>query len=216
MRQPTLHAFLRRAALALLLASGSNLAAAGTIHVVLDTTSFGSTDGYVDMQLSATSGMPLATASVTGRSGFDPTAHIDSWGVTASGDGYLFRNDTSNDLYQAVHFGDDLSFDLNFAGAPDPASAYVSHFVLSAYDAGGAPLGTYDPFTGALADFSWTPAVAAGADGTIGADISDPGIVSYTANKVPEPTDALLVAAGLATMAIARRRGAARALPSAC
>lgn len=196
--------FLRRTTLALVLAASSHLAGASVIHVMLDTKSFGTADGYVDMQLSAAGGVPLATALVTNLSGFDPASYIDSWGLTPSGNGYLFRNDVANDLFQAAHFGGQLSFDLNFSGSPDPATRYVSHFVLSAYDAAGAPLGTYDPFTGALADFSWTPAVAAGVDGTIGFDISDPGVVSY----VPEPADALLTGAGLVAMAVIRRRRA--------
>jgi hypothetical protein len=188
------------------------------MHVVLDTTSFGNTDGYVDMQLSASGGVPLATALVTRLSGFDPASYLDAWGVTASGGGYLFRNDTANDLFQAAHFGGELSFDLGFAGVSDPATSYVSHFVLSAYDAGGAPLGAYDPFTGALADFSWTPPVTAGAVGTLGIDINDTSVVSASsaATPVPEPTDALLAGAGLAAMALTRRRAAARRTASSC
>lgn len=218
MFQHIFQAYLGRAALALFMAATSTLASAGTIHVMLDTGSFGTTDGYVDMQLSASGGVPLATALVTKLSGFDPAAYLDSWGVTASSNGYLFRNDTANDLFQAAHFGGELSFDLSFAGMSDPAKLYISHFVLSAYDAGGAPLGAYDPFTGALADFSWTPPVTAGAVGTIGIDISDTNVVSASsaATSVPEPTDALLVGAGLAAMALTRRRAAARPMAPGC
>lgn len=206
MFQHILPSLVRRTVLALALAAGSSLASANTIHVVLDTTSFGTAEGYVDMQLSAAGGVPLATALVTDLSGFDPAAYLDSWGVTASGDGYLFRNDTVNDLFQAAQFGGKLAFDLTFAGATDPATQYVSHFVVSAYDAGGAPLGAYDPFTGALADFSWTPALSAGVDGTIGFQISDASVVSY----VPEPAGLLLLGGGLAAMTAVRRRSRAR------
>jgi hypothetical protein len=212
MFQQLVTTFLRQAALALALAAASNLAAAGQIHVTLDTGSFGITDGYIDMQLSAAGGVPLANALVSDLSGFDPETYVDSWGVTPSGNGYLFRNDLANDLFQAARLGGILSFDLSFAGDYDPATRYVSHFVVSAYDAGGNPLGAYDPFTGALADFSWTPALAAGSDGTIGVHISDTDVVGV----VPEPANALLVAAGLLALAITRRRSAAGPASLAC
>ena len=82
-------------ALALMLAAGTGAASAETIHVAIDTSTFGAATGYVDMQLSASSGVPLATALVSNMVGFDSTAFIDSWGVTPVAGGYLFRNDTS-------------------------------------------------------------------------------------------------------------------------
>ena len=96
--------------------------------------------------------------------------------------GYLFRNDTPNDLFQAVNFGGLLSFDLNFAGAIDPLSLMASHFTVSAVNEAFAPLGNYDSRRGSLADFVWTPAIAAGVDGNIGVSISD-GAVTF----IPEP-----------------------------
>lgn len=198
-----LAAICTRAALAALLATGAGAASADIIHVAVDTSTFGADSGYVDMQLSATSGVPLATAVVTNMAGFDPSAFIDSWGVTAVPGGYAFRNDVSNDLFHAVDFGGTLSFDLMFTGAPDPLTRYVSHFVVSAYDDGFAPLGHYDPRTGALADISWTPAVSAHGEGKIGFAASDPAVTA-----VPEPACHLLAGIGLAALAFARRRRA--------
>ena len=190
-------------ALALMLAAGTGAASAETIHVAIDTSTFGAATGYVDMQLSASSGVPLATALVSNMVGFDSTAFIDSWGVTPVAGGYLFRNDTSNDLFHAVDFGGMLSFDLTFDGAPDPLTSYVSHFVVSAFDDAFAPLGHTDPFTGALADFTWTPALNVQGHGTIGGTLSDPAVTA-----VPEPAGMLLAAIGLASLALARRRRA--------
>lgn len=190
-------------ALALMLAAGTGAASAETIHVAIDTSTFGAATGYVDMQLSASSGVPLATALVSNMVGFDSTAFIDSWGVTPVAGGYLFRNDTSNDLFHAVDFGGMLSFDLTFDGAPDPLTSYVSHFVVSAFDDAFAPLGHTDPFTGALADFTWTPALNVQGQGTIGGTLSDPAVTA-----VPEPAGMLLAAIGLASLALARRRRA--------
>jgi MYXO-CTERM domain-containing protein len=190
-------------ALALMLATFAGAASAGTIHVAIDTSTFGAATGYVDMQLSASSGVPLATALVSNMVGFDSTAFIDSWGVTPVAGGYLFRNDTSNDLFHAVDFGGKLSFDLTFAGEPDPLTSYVSHFVVAAFDDAFASLGHADPFTGALADFTWTPALSMQGQGTIAGTLSDPAVTA-----VPEPAGTLLAAIGLAALGFARRRRA--------
>jgi hypothetical protein len=191
-----------RAALALMLAAGAGAASAGTIHVAIDTSTFGAASGYIDMNLSASSGVPLATAVVDHMAGFDSSAFIDSWGVTNVPGGYAFRNDTSNDLFHAVAFGGVLKFDLTFAGAPDPLTSYVSHFAVSAFgDDGFTPLGHYDPVTAALADFTWTPATSAQGQGIIGGTLFDPAVTA-----VPEPAGYLLAGIGLAALALARRR----------
>jgi hypothetical protein len=199
---------LRRAALAVTLAAASSMASAGVVHVEVDTSGFGAPSGYLDLQLSASGGVPLATVLVSNMAGFDPLAFIDSWGVASSGGGYLFRNDTSNDLFHAVTFGGVLAFDLTFAGDHDPLTRYVSHFVVSAFDESYALLGAFDPVTGALANFSWMPSLTAGAEGNISYVLSDPNVA-----VIPEPADVLLMGVGLAAMALVLRRRAVRAAP---
>ena len=196
---------LRRLALAVTLAAAGGMAGATTIHVAIDTSGFGVASGYLDMQLSASAGVPLATAVVSNMAGFNSSAFIDSWGVTPQAGGYGFRNDTSNDLFHAVTFGGVLSFDLTFAGAYDPLTSYVSHFVVSAFDQAIAPLGRYNPVNLALADISWTPALSASGLASIRTAVSDPAV-----SVVPEPANMLLMGAGLAAMAIALRRRATR------
>eukprot|EP01041_Mallomonas_annulata_P018322 gene18322-37195_t len=83
-------------------------------------------------------------------------------------DGYLFSNLLSNDLFHAVDFTlGTLSFDLTFGGDIDPLSGIASTFAVSAYSLAGQALGNYDPATGALALFSWTPATVPGGAGSI-------------------------------------------------
>ena len=187
--------------LALPLAAGSAPASAATFHVAIDTSGFGAASGYLDMQLSASAGVPLASAVVSNLAGFGA---LDlNYGWTAAPGGFQFRNDTSNYLSHTATFGGVLSFDLTFDGAYDPLTSYVSHFLVSAFDQDIVPLGTYNPVNLALADFSWTPARTAGGNGSIAAVVTDPGVT-----VVPEPASLLLLGAGLAGMALAQRRKA--------
>jgi hypothetical protein len=207
----TLRTLLSRVATALVLAATAGMAGATTLHVQIDPTGFRATSGYLDMQLSATSGVPLATTLLSNLSGFDPAAYVDQWGLAATSGGYLFRNDTANDFFQAVSFSGPLSFDLTFDGAADPLTLYVSRFVVSAFDENFGLLGTHDPDTGALATFSWTPALMDGVDGMVSVALADPRAVKATvlANAVPEPGTWLLLGAGCAAALVARRRSAA-------
>ena len=197
---------LRRAALAVTLAASGSLASAAVVHVNIDTSSFGATAGYIDMQFSAGVNVPLQTALVSNMVGFDPLAFIDAWGVTPTGGGYLFRNDTSNDLFHAVDFGGPLSFDLSFAGEVDPFSTYVSYFTVAAFDQAYAPLGMVDPERASLATFAWTPALAHGVDGSIAVNITDDAVTF-----IPEPSGVLLSGIGLAVAAFSLRRRVKRA-----
>lgn len=200
-KKPGIASALRRMALAMALAASSSMASAAIIHVDVDTSGFGVATGYLDLQLSSTTGAPLATALVSNMAGFDPAAYIESWGLTPVGGGYLFRSDTANDLFHAVSFGGVLSFDLSFGGVIDPQSSHVSSFLVSAYDEAFDLLGRYDPRRGSLATISWTLPRTAGVEGTIGVRIFDPAVT-----VVPEPAGALLLGAGLAAMALALRR----------
>lgn len=196
----TLSSLLRRLALATALLSGG-AASAGTIHIAIDTAGLGAASGYLDMQLSAGTGVPLATAIISNLSGFDSASVIESWGVTALTGGYQFRNDIANDLFHWVSFGGVLSFDLTFSGQADPLTRYVSHFMISAFDENIAPLGNYNPVSGALADFSWTPGLHAQQPGTIGMAISDERV-----SVVPEPATWMMMGLGLMAMTAAARR----------
>ena len=192
---------LRRATLAMALAAVSSLASAGIVHVDIDTAGYGVSTGYLDMQLSHSNGVPLATALVSNMVGFDISAFIDSWGVTSVAGGYLFRNDTANDLFHAVNFGGILSFDLTFEGEHDPLTSYVSRFAVSAYDELDQALGAFDPETGALVTFNWTPALTANAAGKLSYAVSDSDVT-----VIPEPSGTMLLGAGMVGLALFARR----------
>ncbi|CAN7358983.1 NF038129 family PEP-CTERM protein [Pseudoduganella sp. LjRoot289] len=197
-----LASFLTRSALALALAAGCGPASAGVIHVTIDTASFGTSSGFVDMNFSTSDNVALETATVTNFAGFQSAPYVESWGLTAVAGGWQFSNHESNDLFQSVDFGGLLSFDLAFAGEIDPVSSYVSKFVVSAFGSDGfTPLGNYNPVTGALAAFAWTPALTEGTDGQIGFGVAAPNVT-----VVPEPGQCLLFGIGLAAFALARRR----------
>ena len=194
----TFVSFARRAALAVALAATSGLAAAGTLHVSLDTSAFGTDTGYLDMYLSATTGVPLATATISNFAGFAKTDRDDSasYGFTDIAGGYALNNDTLNYLSHAVNFGGALSFDVSFDGAYDKDISYVSHLFISAFDSDFLPLGNYDQRTGALLDLTFTPSPTPGGQGSVG--------------TVPEPGAWLLMGTGFAGMLLARRRRAGK------
>jgi hypothetical protein len=190
---------LRRVALALALAAGCCAASASVLHVAIDTSRFGVTNGYIDMEFSAIAGAPLATAVVSHLVGLAATPDIQ-WGVGQVSGGYAFRNDTLNLLSHAATFGGIVSFDLALTGAADPGAGYASVFKVAAFD-GANYLGNFDPATGALADFLWTPSPVAGASGDVLATVFDDSVA-----LLPEPAAWLLMAIGMAAMVLVLQR----------
>jgi hypothetical protein len=188
-----------RMALVLALAAGCGAASASVLHVSIDTSTFGVPSGYIDMEFSAIAGAPLATAVVSNLAGVAATPDIQ-WGVDQVSGGYSFRNDTLNLLSHAATFGGVVSFDLAITGAADPSAGYVSVFKVDAFD-GANYVGNFDPATGALAAFLWTPPLVAGASGDVLATVFDDSVA-----LLPEAADWLLMAIGIAAMALVLQR----------
>lgn len=218
MSAPSLIRHLRRSLLALALAAASGLAAAGAIHIEINTASFGS-GGWIDLQFNpAGADSPeLAQVLVSNFVGFnaaDPAVLTgDVSGSLASG--YLFTNAPGwNDLFHSVQFGGLLSFDLTFTGGADlDASIGQSLFSVSAYaDDQMTLLGNYGA-DGSLAALSWTPAGVAGGSGALAIDVAD--TVNVNVSAVPEPSAWLLMGTGLGMVAWFGSRRRRTALPAA-
>jgi hypothetical protein len=196
--------FVRRALLALVIAAGTSLASAQTMHVELDTSLFSDT-GWLDLQFNP-SNLPAASASamISNLSGFGSSADAQLAGdVQQQAGGFLFGNSTSwNDLFHSVAFGGKVSFDVSFSGLSDASPAAIpSKFSVALYGADGATqLGNVDQF-GNLLSLTWQPTVGAG---TVSSEIADHAIGSVSA--VPEPTTWAMLGAGLALVSFARRR----------
>jgi hypothetical protein len=186
--------FMRRAALAMALAATSGFAAAGTIHVAIDTSVFDTDSGYLDFALSSTTGVPLATATISNLTGFGKATRDESvsFGFGEDGASYVLRNDAPNYLSHAVDFGGELAFDLTFAGDYDKDISYLSHFAVWLLDSDFLPLGSANSTNFAMLEYRWTPSPTEGGQGTVG--------------TVPEPGALLLMGVGAAGMLVARRR----------
>lgn len=181
-------------------------AAAAPVRVSIDTAGLGATEGFLELQLSATVGAGLVLADVTGFTGFDlASVQVgDSWGSTALPGGYRLRNDTPNDVLHAVRFGSVLSFILDLSGVADPS--YVTLFTATLWDSSFNPLGDAAPFTNALLRLDWVANSGGNGDFQVAYQgdqvrLSAPGAPA----AVPEPNAAWLVVAALAGWGVARR-----------
>lgn len=208
---PAFSRTLRRSLLALALGACASLASASAMHVELDTTGMGS-DGWLDLQFGALGGAALASADLSNFSGFNGAIAAESAGDVSGSlaSGYHIGNDPGNwnDLFQAVHLGGKVGFDVSFSGAADPSAATLqSAFTVALYGDHDAQnvLGTPGA-DGFLLTLNWTPAKVAGGAGSVDAQVFDAGVAGVSA--VPEPSSWLMLGAGLALLGMLRRRRA--------
>lgn len=197
---------LRRAALALALSASASLAQAATMHVELDTGFLSGLNGFLDLQFGSNNGAVAASALVSGLSGVDASAPVLMGDVTAlPGGAYRFGNSTDfNDLFQSLHFGGKVSFNVSFSGLPDAsASPAASPFSVGLYgDDGVTVLGNADA-AGSVLHLSWLP--DANGVGSVSTQVVDATAV-HAVTAVPEPSAWLMLGAGLGLLGLLRRR----------
>lgn len=193
---------------ALLLACAAIPAHADTVTyaVTVNTSSQAGNGGYIDLELNAGSlGAQDITATVTGFSGAvlnpgDP--NNDAIGTTGSLPGPLsFDNQTGNDYFEALNFGNQLSFLVTLAGDGVSASG------TSASDSGTIFQVSFTDPTISNYLFSSDPngiaaAVNVAADGTLTSE-AQPGV---SVAATPEPATWSLVGMAGVLVGVARRR----------
>lgn len=182
-----------------------NASADSQYHVVLDTTKLiGS--GWLDLQFNpGQAGATSAFADLTHLSSKYPFGDSPILTGLVTGDlssKAVFSNQSAyNDLFQALNFGQVISFDLRFSGAfLNTPGSFGTSFGLSLYGADQVSLlGNPDAASGSLLTFELMPANAIGQFGTVKPVVFDNAMLSVSA--VPEPAEWLLLLAGFAVLA---------------
>lgn len=196
-----------------LLGFAAHAAADNLYHVVLDATQLAG-NGWLDLQFNpGQDGATLAYANVNHFAGQVTPGALEQAAGSVSGhfggNNVLFTNNTAyNDLFTGVQFGQRISFDVHFSGPflSTGGNAGTS-FGLALYGADQATqLGHGDAASGSLLTFDLTP----GQHGSVTTTVFDGGLISVSA--VPEPSEYLMMLAGLAALGVvARCRAQARA-----
>lgn len=197
----------RRAAMVLVLAACSSLAAAaGTLTVELDTTGYGS-NGWIDISLNnLPTGAVTTYADLGNFVNFGSSDGAELSNVTGSlADGFRIENVYGgyNDLFHAVNFGGKVSFTVSFSGDADPSGLFGSTLAVALYGADQTLLGDSSSIDGALLHLNWTPSLAVGGQGSVASDVLASGV---SISAVPEAETWAMMLGGLALLGLVRSR----------
>ncbi|MEN9866237.1 MAG: hypothetical protein RL748_1827 [Pseudomonadota bacterium] len=184
-------------------------------HVVIDATQFAGS-GWLDLQFNpGQDTAPSAFAFVKGFTGELDNSQAAQVSGSVTGDissQVNFSNSTAyNDLFQAVKFGQRISFDVSFAGPflNSSDSSVGSSFGVALYGSDQVTvLGNGDAGSGSLLTFNL---VSTGTPvGNVTPVVFDAALVNVSA--VPEASEWMMLMAGLGVMGVfARRRKAQQA-----
>lgn len=202
--------------LALVLGGSAGLASAETLHVEIDTSTFGNM-GWIDLSfLPTTATAASATATLSDFIGFDAATGADPWG-NVSGSlaaGYtLGSRPDGADLFHAVNFGGKISFNVDFSGGTDNAvNRAQSTLSVTLFGADrSTPLSNGDPLSGSLLQLSWLPSKTSATPGTVSYQIFDSIVSVSPVSAVPEPSTWGMMGLGLGLIGLMNRRRKATA-----
>lgn len=203
--------FLRNALLALLV-SASSFASADTLHVEIDTSSFGTTQGWLDLMFVPFNGKTAdATAVLSDLIGFDGAVGADIWGDVSGSvaEGYTLNNSgVGADLFHAVTLGGTVSFNVDFSGAVDAAvNRAISTLSVALYGSDQSTLlGNGDAVSGSLVQLYWLPSKTSASDGTVSYAVYDSIASVGPATAVPEASTWAMMGLGIGLIGLVRRR----------
>jgi hypothetical protein len=192
---------LARALLAFTLAAGAGAAVAGpTYHVDVNTAALGGTSGYLDFLIVGQGDTATTTATLSHFMGnFSGDVYTDNASGSVAAGATLGSSATLNEFALWAGFGGNFSFDVSFDQAIDDIAGALLQIALI-----DADFSYLAPTSGDIAQFSLQPGQPIGLTPSAFATISLVPDVS----DVPEPSDWMMMATGLALLGFTLRRRA--------
>lgn len=190
---------LARALLAFTLAAGAGAAVAGpTYHVDINTAALGGASGYLDFLIVGQGDTATTTATLSHFMGnFSGDVVTDNTSGSVGAGATLGSSGSWNEFALWAGFGGNFSFDVSFDQAIDDIAGALLQIALL-----DSNFGYLAPTTGDIARFSLQPGQPIGLTPSAFATI----LLLPAASDVPEPSDWMTMATGLALLGFALRR----------
>jgi hypothetical protein len=190
---------LARALLAFTLAAGAGAAVAGpTYHVDVNTAALGGASGYLDFLIVGQGDTATTTATLSHVMGnFSGDVYTDNTSGSVAAGATLGSSASWNEFALWAGFGGTFSFDVSFDQAIDDIAGALLQIALL-----DSNFGYLAPTTGDIAQFSLAPGQPIGLTPSAFATIS----LLPDVSDVPEPSDWMMMATGLALLGFSLRR----------